>query len=43
MKQNKSQALSPKQSEIMQVAVALHQSGQMRMKGVESIVIKLAA
>ncbi len=29
MKQNKSQALSPKQREIMQGAVALHQSGQL--------------
>ena len=29
MKQNKSKVLSPKQSEIMQVAVALHQSGQL--------------
>ncbi len=29
MKQNKSKALSPKQSEIMQVAVALHQAGQL--------------
>ena len=29
MKQNKSQTLSPKQSEMMQVAVALHQAGQL--------------
>jgi Flp pilus assembly protein TadD len=29
MKQNKSKALTPKQSQIMQVAVALHQTGQL--------------
>ena len=29
MKQNKSQVLSPKQSEIMQVTMALHQAGQL--------------